>query len=67
MAVGRIIPHTFGVWRARVAGAGWPCSMGLKAMGFESVTGQNGGTGIPTFRIPNETKHLKRLPKKLVE
>jgi hypothetical protein len=67
MAMGRIIPHTPGVWRARVAGAGWPCSLGLKAKGFEPATGQDGGTGIPTFRLRNQAKTLKCHPKKLVE
>ena len=65
MAMGRIIPHTPCVWRARVR---WGRA-GLAARGSRRKVrslrpGQDGGKGIPTFRLRNQARALKCQPKK---
>ena len=60
MAMGRIIPHTPGMWRARVR---WGRA-GLAARGSRRKVrslrpGQDGGKGIPTFRLRNQARALK--------
>jgi hypothetical protein len=53
---------------ARGAEVGWGCGLGARGERFEAFgLGQDGGKGIPTFRLRNQARALKCHRKKLVE
>ena len=67
MAMGRIIPHAPGEWRARVGGGGLASGLGAKATVRRLRPVHDGGGGIPIFRLRNQARSLKSHRKKLVK